>query len=360
MQLLEVYYKKIKEKGYQSDIIQEEALKFLQRVYDQITKNRKPKLKWFKKIKRYKVKPIKGVYFWGSVGRGKTFLVDLFFDEVDTEYKKRVHFNHFMKYVHQALAKYKGKKRPLNYVADDIACEIRLLCFDEFFVEDIADAMILGDLFKILFEKGIILVATSNVKPELLYSGGLQRESFLPAIDALLNHVEVFNLDNGIDYRWRHMKTNKRFYYPLDGEKTFMSNYFNSITKSDALTSTSFILNSRSIKTIKQSDSAIWFDFSILCGHARGVTDYIDIAGHFDTVFISNIPILTEEYEDESRRFIALVDEFYDRKVLLIISAQVAMKELYQGSRLTFEFQRTLSRLNEMQADEFIDQVIER
>ena len=360
MHLLDIYYKKIEEKGYQVDVIQKEALILLHNVYNQILNEKKTKFKWFKKVKRYKVNRIKGIYFWGSVGRGKTFLLDLFYEEINILHKKRIHFNHFMKYVHQALKKYNGKKKPLYLVANDILCEVRLLCFDEFFVEDIADAMILGDLFKILFDRGVILIATSNVKPELLYAGGLQRSSFLPAIDSLLKHVDVFNLDNGIDYRWRHMKKNKRFYYPLDGEKHFMSNYYDRITQSESIVSGSFILNSRSIKTIKQSENTIWFEFSILCGHARGVVDYIDIAGHFDTVFISNIPILTEEYEDEARRFIALVDEFYDRKVLLIISAQVAMTELYQGNRLKFEFQRTLSRLNEMQADEFIDQVIGR
>jgi cell division protein ZapE len=357
MQLIDIYRKEILAKHYQADDLQEEAILALQKISDAFVKSPKQKAKWYSALRRHKVEAVKGLYLWGSVGRGKTFIMDMFFEYAKTPYKRRVHFNHFMKYVHQNLVKHKGKRNPLGLVADQIADEVRLLCFDEFFVEDIADAMILGDLFKHLFEDGVTLVATSNVKPELLYAGGLQRNSFLPAIAALVEHTEEFNLDSGIDYRWRTMKQQNRYHTPLKGEKKFMADYFDKIAVTEFLENSTFILQGRSIETLRQSDHVLWVEFSVLCGYGRSVADYIDIAGHFDSVLISNIPILDENLEDEARRFIALVDEFYDRKVALIISASVPMQELYQGDRLTFEFQRTLSRLNEMQSDEFIDEV---
>mgnify|MGYP003675751441 CR=1 FL=1 len=357
MQLIERYHQEIQKKHYEADLLQEEAIHYLQGINDAFLKNPKQKARWYRSLGRHKVKAVKGIYLWGSVGRGKTFIMDMFFDYAETPFKRRVHFNHFMKYVHQELNKFKGKKHPLELVANQISDEIRLLCFDEFFVEDIADAMILGDLFKHLFESGITLVATSNVKPELLYAGGLQRKSFLPAIDALIKHTEEFNLDSGIDYRWRTLKQQNRYYTPLKGEKSFMVDYFDKIADAEFLENTTFMLKGRSVETLRLSEKVLWIDFFALCGHARGVADYIEIAGHFDSVLLSNVPALSTEYEDEARRFIALVDEFYDRKVALIISAEVSMQKLYQGERLNFEFQRTVSRLNEMQSDEFIDEV---
>ena len=353
MTLEDLYCKKINEMGYTKDPIQLDAVKSLQRLHDEISSNKLPKFRLFNRRNK-----IKGIYFWGSVGRGKTFLVDLFYNYIEIDYKQRIHFNNFMKGVHEALVKFKGRKNPLDHVANEIVKNIRLLCFDEFYVEDIADAMILGDLFKLLFNKGLILVATSNVKPQYLYAGGLQRSSFLPAIDELINNVEIFNLDNNIDYRWRSLSINKRYFYPLEGEKKFMCDYFDFLIREDYQKNCKVKFNKRQFKALRVSKTAVWFDFEELCGHARGVSDYIEICIQFKIVFMSKIPVLDESREDQARRLIALIDELYDKNRLLIASSKVNMFDLYQGELLKFEFQRTLSRLNEMQSNEYFDERI--
>ena len=353
MHLLTAYRNYIHQQNYEEDHIQEEAIGILQRITNDFKKQPKRKTRWLPFSKSLTAKPITGVYFWGGVGRGKTFIMDLFFKNIQIEEKIRIHFNHFMKQVHQSLHKNSGKRNALQHVADEWANQYRLICFDEFFVEDIADAMILGGLFTLLFEKGVCLVATSNVKPDLLYAGGLQRESFLPAIEALKQNVEVFNLDAGIDYRWREMIQNERYFYPLKPANTKLDKLFKLATNQDYLSNQELLLEGRHIKAYATSETCVWFDFTVICGHGRGVNDYIDIASKYKSVFISNLNVMSEEQEEKARRFIALIDELYDNRVITIIAAEAPMRDIYQGQRVKFEFQRTISRLKEMQSDTY-------
>ncbi|MCF6807374.1 AFG1 family ATPase [Thiotrichales bacterium 19S9-12] len=363
MNLLEQYKKEIKIKKYQEDSQQLEVVKALSQLQQQLlavrkSQNDKRLFRWLPKKKNYRLALIRGIYIWGSVGRGKTFLMDLFYNSLDITDKKRMHFNHFMQMVHKRLRIFRGKKSPLDLLADEIASSIRLICFDEFFVEDIADAMILGGLFRKLFDRGLVLVATSNVEPRCLYLGGLQRELFLPAIDSLIAHVDIFNLDSGVDYRWSNIIEKSRYFDGLSKEKTLktMDEVFKSFCKGDYLESQSLLMEGREINAIRLSDEVAWFTFESICGYGRGVQDYIEMAAKYRAVLISEVPILTDDLKDETRRFIALVDEFYDSRVILVLSAKVAMKELYQGKYFTFEFQRTLSRLNEMQTEDYLHQ----
>ncbi|MCF6776634.1 AFG1 family ATPase [Thiotrichales bacterium 19X7-9] len=365
MDLIELYNKKISEKGYAQDANQLEVIKALQEILLKVNENEKKKhklrLRWLPGKMIHRIKPIKGAYIWGSVGRGKTFLMDLFYSQLQTEYKKRVHFNHFMKMVHQRLKEFKGQKSPLDKLADELVSEMHIICFDEFFVEDIADAMILGGLFTKLFDRGLALVATSNVEPEKLYQGGLQRELFIPAINKLLAHVSVYNLDSGVDYRFSQIAEASRYYNGLTKEKALnkMDEIFQELCQGDYLESQSLLMEGREIDAVRLSDEVAWFEFNSICGYGRGVHDYIEMAAKYKAVLISEIPLLTDKLNDETRRFIALVDEFYDSRVLLFISADVSMKELYQGKHFEFEFQRTVSRLHEMQSKEYLHQSVE-
>ncbi|MFT6836393.1 MAG: cell division protein ZapE [Francisellaceae bacterium] len=353
MLLLTAYRDYIHQHNYEEDTIQEEAIAILQRIINDFDRQPKRKTRWLSFSKKLTSDPIKGTYFWGGVGRGKTFIMDLFYDNIKIEEKTRIHFNHFMKEVHGSLHKYSGTKNSLHLVADDWATKCRLICFDEFFVEDIADAMILGGLFTMLFERGVCLVATSNVKPNLLYAGGLQRESFLPAIKALIANVEVFNLDAGVDYRWREIIQSERYFYPLKTANTMLDKLFKLATNNDFLMNQTLLLEGRHVNAYATSEYHVWFDFNEICGYGRGVSDYIDIASKYKTVFISNLHLLDSRYEEEARRFIALIDELYDKRIITVISAEIPMQEIYCGDRLKFEIQRTISRIKEMQSEEY-------
>ena len=329
-------------------------------IYDHNSQSKTKKkllLRWLPHKKNHSLTPIKGLYIWGSVGRGKTFLMDLFFNQITIKEKKRIHFNHFMKMAHQMLQSYKGIKSPLDKVADEIAASMYLICFDEFFVEDIADAMILGGLFKKLFDRGVCLIATSNVEPKKLYLGGLQRESFLPAIDALMDNVEVFNLDSGIDYRWRAQAEIKRYFYNESDLFETMESIFRQFCENDDyIKNQTLLMEGREVEAVALSEKVAWFLFDKICGYGRGTYDYIEMAAKYDAVLISQVPILDESQEDEARRFISLVDEFYDSRLILVLEAKVPLKDLYQGEKLQFEFQRTLSRLNEMQTKDYLSE----
>ncbi|MFZ9034704.1 MAG: cell division protein ZapE [Francisellaceae bacterium] len=358
MSLIDLYLQKCQQLNLKEDGLQRQALDQLSTIQKALNDHTSRKHSWFRK----NIPDIKGLYLWGGVGRGKTFIMDLFYEALDEPKKQRQHFNHFMKQIHAWLRKYQGQKDPLQKVAEAIAEQYRIICFDEFFVEDIADAMILGGLFKALFEKGIILVATSNIPPDRLYAGGLQRQLFLPAIEALKQHVTVFNLDSGIDYRQRELKSSENYFYPSDHAKTYLSQKFSQIAiDADAgLKHTDILLEDRKISIIAVASNIIWFDFFAICGHARGVSDYITLARTYKHVIIANIPILTEAHENESRRFIALVDEFYDENTHLIISAATHYNDIYQGQKLIFQFERTLSRLKEMQSEQYMAAVQEK
>ena len=295
--------------------------------------------------------PIKGIYLWGGVGGGKTFLIDLFYHSLSFKSKKRIHFHQFMQYVHGELTRLKGTPNPLKLIAKRLALHYNLICFDELFVKDIGDAMMLGPLFNELFKMGVTLVITSNLKPESLYHNGLQREQFLPTIHAINCHCNIIQLNNGVDYRMRYLEKNHFYHYPLNeltNEK--MMDCFKELALGEIQSHALLTINSRHIQTMRLANNCVWFDFSELCKSYRSTLDYIEIAESFQIVLISNLNSMDSNSDDVARRFINLVDELYEKKVSLIISANVTLDTLYQGVQLKFEFNRTISRLTEMQS----------
>lgn len=301
--------------------------------------------------------PEKGLYFWGGVGRGKTYLMDAFFEALPFEQKQRTHFHRFMRDVHRQLKSLAGEKNPLEKVADRIAGRARVLCFDEFFVSDITDAMILANLLQALFERGVTLVATSNIVPQGLYKDGLQRARFLPAIELLLAHTKVVNVDNGVDYRLRALEMAELYHCPLGDEAdASLANSFRSLSVEgcEMRERVTLDIEGRPIVALRIADDVAWFGFSELCDGPRSQNDYIELAREFHTVLLADVPRFDERMESQARRFINLVDEFYDRCVKLVISAEVPVESLYGGRHLRFEFARTVSRLQEMQSREYL------
>jgi cell division protein ZapE len=341
---IELYQQDLKQ-GLIKDAAQENAIQHLQRVYDELML----KKGWFLR----KAAPVKGLYMWGGVGRGKTYLMDRFFQSLPFENKMRLHFYRFMQKIHAELRLLQGKENPLQLVAKKIAKETRIICFDEFLVIDIADAMILGLLFRYLFEEGICLVATSNVPPNKLYEGGLQREQFLPAIKLLEENTEIINVDGGKDYRVNKVDFDQHYYSPLEGEQAFMRAHFDELRKNAPLLDNDFTLCGRSIRAIARASNVIWFNFIDLCEGPRGQADYIELAKTYPIVMLSNVPQFNATKDNEARRFIGLIDELYDNKTKFIISAEVPIEALYSGTRLQFEFKRTMSRLQEMQSQDY-------
>ncbi len=301
--------------------------------------------------------PARGAYLWGGVGRGKTFVMDLFYESLPFAEKQRFHFHRLMYRVHGQLKTLQGQADPIATVADSIAADTRVICFDEFYVSDIGDAMILGRLLDALFVRGVTLVATSNIPPDELYRDGLQRQQFLPAIELLKTHTQVLNLDAGNDYRLRVLEQAEIWHAPLDAAAdSNLAGYFAAIAPDKGSIGQSIEILGRDIRTRRRADGVAWFDFRELCAGPRSQDDYIEIARAFQTVLLSNVPQLTTEQENQARRFIALVDEFYDRRVKLIVSAAQPAARIYRGKRLTQEFQRTLSRLTEMQSHQYLAQ----
>jgi cell division protein ZapE len=297
----------------------------------------------------------RGLYLWGGVGRGKTFLMDLFFSTLELKKKKRIHFHRMMSEVHRRLGEIRDTEDPLDKVADDIASETRVLCFDEFFVSDIGDAMILGRLLEGLFRRGVSLVATSNSAPRDLYRNGLQRQRFLPAIDALEACTEIVELDGSVDYRLRLFEEAGTYLSPNDAAANRrLEHYFAGIASGDIRGEHEIDVLGRPIRARRSAKGIAWFGFNDICDGPRSQVDYIEIARWYPTVIVSDVPALGNSLNDQARRFIALVDEFYDRKVKLVLSAETAIDALYSGQRLEFEFQRTASRLTEMQTEAYL------
>lgn len=299
--------------------------------------------------------PVTGLYLWGGVGRGKTWLVDLFYNQLPFPDKQRIHFHHFMRDTHQALTRLKGRKDPLQHVAAELASRTRILCLDEFIVSEIGDAMILGQLLKHLFDKGVTLVTTSNTEPDNLYRNGLQRTSFIPAIELLKQHTRVVQLASETDYRLRYLQQATVYHTPLGPEVNLrLDEEFVQLAPEPGRIGGHITLYDRQIPVRRLADDVVWFDFQTICGPPRSQTDYLELARCFHSVIISDIPQLGPEREDEAKRFIFLIDEFYDRGVKLIISAEVPLPELYSGERLGFDFERATSRLQEMQSHEYL------
>jgi cell division protein ZapE len=397
--LLEQYQKLLTQNVLCEDKAQQNAVQALAQLSEQLVlaeqerlKNKKSSFDFLSKITLSKRKSvIRGLYFYGRVGRGKTMLMDLFYENIPLKQKKRIHFHRFMESIHQELNQLSLTKssidNPLVHIANRWASEISLLCFDEFFVSDIGDAMLLSGLFDGLFYSGVTLVVTSNCHPEQLYRNGLQRERFLPTINLINQFCQVISIDGDIDHRLTNYNPHYRNYYfsyqkgeQLLADRFAQLSIVNTEDANDVMlhnkSSRFIMINHREISYIDKTNQHIWFDFFDLCSGPRSQRDYMQLADLFDTVLISNVPLFSgnlipavfsgvedsyqrsgvlmgnlRQLDDEARRFIALVDEFYDRKIQLIVCADGDISELYQGQQLSFEFQRCQSRLFEMQND---------
>lgn len=301
------------------------------------------------------LEPVRGLYLWGGVGRGKTLLLDLFYASLPFQSKQRQHFHRFMAGVHEALKGLRDREDPLDAVADRLAERARVLCFDELVVTDIADAMILGRLFAGLFARGVTLVATSNIAPDDLYRDGLQRQRFLSAIELLKRHTEVVHVAGEVDYRLRLLERADVYQQPSGlAADAKLAELFAGIAPDAADQGGEMTLFGRPVGYRRAAEGVIWFDFAQICDGPRSQDDYIELSRLYHTVLVSNVPQLTVNLENQARRFIALVDEFYDRRVKLILSAAVGPSDLYRGKKLVHDFARTRSRLEEMQSREYL------
>lgn len=382
MDLRQLYAQQLAERGFEPDPVQAVVLDRLEDLRQRLIAGRETEAsivrRWFSALSgKSASEPERGIYLWGGVGRGKTWMMDLFHQSLPFPERRRRHFHRFMHEVHTELKALHERSAPLEVVAEHIAKDTRVLCFDEFFVSDIADAMILGGLFAALFKRGVTLVATSNVEPRNLYKDGLQRQRFLQTIDLLEQHLDVIAVDGNTDYRLRRL-TQAGTYLASDAADTVqrLHELFEELADHDAGDSShelsppaltdispragrvdlvrSIEIEGRRIPVIRERGGVVWFDFMALCSGPRSQEDYIEIARDYQSVIVSDIPVLDSLHEDEARRFIALVDEMYDRNVNLIVSAGAPPAELYHGERVAFQFERTASRLIEMQSKEYL------
>jgi cell division protein ZapE len=355
---LALYRLRVERGELAADAAQEKAAAALQRLYDDLTLTGAPPRGWRRRIAQLagrSSKPVRGLYLWGGVGRGKTLLMDLFFAALPFDDKLRQHFHRFMASVHDHLKDLREREDPLELVADRLASETRIICFDEFAVTDIADAMILGTLFAALFRRGVTLAATSNIEPGQLYREGLQRQRFLPTIELLRRHTEIVHVDGSADYRLRVLERANVFQIPSGAEADArLAEFFDAIAPDEGDHGRALELLGRRIDYLSAADGVIWFDFAAICDGPRSQDDYIELSRLYQTVLVSNVPRFDVTLENQARRFIALVDEFYDRRVKLILSAALPVVELYRGEKLRHDFERTSSRLIEMQTHDYL------
>ena len=355
----ERYQRAIESGSYQDDAAQRVAIKAFQRIYDNlvIADKRSKTLvnRAFHKLAGRKREPIQGLYIWGDVGRGKTWLMNQFYESLPFDNKVRLHFHHFMLTVHERLSELKNQKDPLKIMARDFAAEYRVLCLDEFIVTNITDAMLLYGLLDALFGYGVTLIATSNRVPDDLYLNGLQRKRFLPAIALIKQKTRELHLNSSTDHRLALLQQADIYYTPISEDtnkklgQRLQTMAINNIKMGKVLN----ILN-REIQTIACADEIAWFDFNALCDAPRAAQDYIELAREFHTIVVSNVPVLDEYQDDKARRFIYLIDELYDNRVKLIMSSEAQPEELYTGEMLKFAFNRTRSRLMEMRSKEYL------
>lgn len=344
------------------DPAQARVVQHLQRVYDElllsppVQKSKVARLVGSVRGRKRAREAVRGLYIYGGVGRGKTYLMDVFFASLPFEAKMRTHFHRFMQRVHAELALFKAQKNPLELVAKKIAAEARIICFDEFFVSDIGDAMILGGVLTSLVERGVTLVTTSNIVPDRLYENGLQRERFLPVIDLLKRHTDILELDGGVDYRLRSLQQASVYYCPLGPEADAqLLSCFERLADHGTVESNTYIdILGRTIPARMRAEDTVWFSCAALCDGPRSAYDYIELAKLYQSIILSDVPQFDGSNDDLARRFVSLVDELYDRHVKLILSAQVPLLALYQGNDLAFVFERTASRLLEMQSQEYL------
>lgn len=361
MNPIKKYELDIKTHGFQRDPAQEQAVKSLDELFYQFQNYLDapaPKLSRLQKLMGKKPElphPPKGLYFWGGVGRGKTYLMDTFFEALPTDKKMRVHFHRFMYRVHDELKALGNVSDPLPLVADKLKQETNIICFDEFFVSDITDAMILGTLFEELFTRNVVLVATSNIPPADLYRNGLQRARFLPAIKLIQDNCHILNVDSGVDYRLRTLEQAEIYHFPLDTQANInLETYYRQLVGEDKVIQKQVEINHRQIDVVEASEGVLHATFEQLCQSARSQNDYIELSKIYHTVLLADVMQMSATLDDAARRFIALVDEFYERNVKLIISAEVALESLYTQGQLEFEFKRCQSRLIEMQSHDYL------
>ncbi|BAO86717.1 cell division protein ZapE [Caballeronia cordobensis] len=354
MNVTEYYENELRTRGYRSDEAQLAAVARLQRCYEEWVAYKSRRSNALKKFLVHPDLP-RGVYMWGGVGRGKSFLMDSFFAVVPVQRKTRLHFHEFMREVHRELEELKGQADPLDELAKRIAKRFRLICFDEFHVSDIADAMILYRLLDRLFKNGVQFVMTSNYEPDTLYPEGLHRDRLLPAIELIKEHLDVLNVDAGTDYRRQTLSQVKAYHTPLGAaaSEALRADF----AKLAAVPDESPILHieKREIKALRKADGVVWFDFATLCGGPRSQNDYLELANRFHAVILSDVPQMTPRMASEARRFTWLIDVFYDHKVKLLMSAAVPAEELYVEGPMANEFARTVSRIVEMQSKEYLE-----
>ncbi|CNL04418.1 cell division protein ZapE [Yersinia aleksiciae] len=361
-----LYQQALNAGDYQSDDVQRRAVAQLDQIYHALTQRQseppagaglRGRLNRLigRTAPKTAIRPVQGLYMWGGVGRGKTWLMDMFFHSLPGDRKLRLHFHRFMLRVHQELAELQGHENPLEIIADNFKVQTDVLCFDEFFVTDITDAMLLATLLDALFARGITLVATSNIPPDNLYQNGLQRARFLPAITLIKQYCEVMNVDAGIDYRLRTLTQANLYLTPLNPQtEQAMDEIFVKLAGKEGEHAPVLEVNHRPLPAICAAQGVLAVDFYTLCEEARSQLDYIALSKLYHTVLLHNVHCMETRDENTARRFLALVDEFYERRVKLIIAAEASMFEIYRGERLKFEYQRCLSRLQEMQSEEYL------
>ena len=344
-----LYEASLAKRGFVDDPAQRRAVERLQRLYEEWSDYKKRRST---ALRRLLVRPElpKGVYLWGPVGRGKSFLMDAFFLNVPLVRKRRVHFHHFMREIHREMDELKGTEDPIAAVAERVSRKNRLICFDEFHVADIADAMILGRFLEQVMDRGVEFVMTSNYHPDQLYPNGLQRERFLPAIELLKQRLDVVSVDNGTDYRRLKMEKMKVYHVGSDAPLARIFDELRDVEEERH----PLDVEGRAIPYRKRAGALVWFDFDVLCGGPRSYADYVDLAKRFHTVMLSGIPRMSPKNSDAARRFTWLVDVFYDDRVNLIVSAETEPEQLFTAGEHAAEFQRTVSRLHEMQSVEYL------
>ena len=353
MSVKQAYEAELAQRGYTADPAQLRAVEALERCANEWAAYKEKRSNSFKKLINHPEVP-RGVYMYGGVGRGKSFLMDCFFNAVPLRRKTRLHFHEFMREVHRELADLQGTQNPLDELGRRMSKRYKLICFDEFHVADITDAMILHRLLAALFENGVGFVTTSNFKPDDLYPDGLHRDRILPAIALLNERLEVISVDNGTDYRRKTMEKVKLYHTPLGAEADAeMRDAFERLAENKDEDPVLHI-EAREIHARRKAGGVVWFDFKTLCGGPRSQNDYLEIATQFHTVLLSDVPVMAVRQASEARRFTWLVDVLYDRRVKLIMSAAAAPEQLYTDGPLSHEFPRTASRLSEMQSAEFL------
>lgn len=362
MSILDEYNQQLQQENVVRDTEQQNAVKHLSKLQTEVINYLQQQQTITYKIRKFlglNTQKLSGLYIWGDVGRGKTWLMDMFFDSFNNDpilekRKIRLHFHHFMQAIHDQLSLVGEQKNPLQLIAKTFAQRYQLLCLDEFHVSDITDAMLLYGLLETLFKEGIVLVATSNQAPDNLYKNGLQRERFLPAIKLIKQHTQTIRLNGGVDHRLRLLEKADTWYLITENSQSILEARFLELATCPAQRNHNIHINYRLIKTLLYTEEMVWINFQVICGHQRGSADYIEMARQFHSVFINQIPQMNDGQNDKAKRFVNMIDEFYDRNVNLLCSAATQPEEIYTGKQLAFEFQRTVSRLLEMRSYEYM------